>query len=78
MYNTAGFNVFRTTLWEICGKWVNLERTKSCNFSWKLGSRTVWLWKNAQEAGITDFKFIGKDESTTNDFYKTSVLAHFT
>ena len=26
----------------------------------------------------TDFKFIGKVESTTNDFYKTSVLAHFT
>ena len=31
-----------------------------------------------QKDGITDFKFIGKDESTTNDFYKTSVLAHFT
>ena len=26
----------------------------------------------------TDFKFIGKVESATNDFYKTSVLAHFT
>ena len=26
----------------------------------------------------TDFKFIGTVESTTNDFYKTSVLAHFT
>ena len=26
----------------------------------------------------TDFKFIGKVESQTNDFYKTSVHAHFT
>ena len=26
---------------------------------------------------ITDFKFIGKDESRTNKFYKISVLAHF-
>ena len=26
----------------------------------------------------TYFKFIGKVDSTTNDFYKTSVLAHFT
>ena len=27
---------------------------------------------------IPDLKFIDKVESTTNDFYKTSVLAHFT
>ena len=35
-------------------------------------------WLNMYSTLITDFKFIGKDESTTNDFYKTPVLAHFT
>ena len=40
-----------------------------------------YFWRNHSPASlaiITDFKFIGKVESTTNDFYKTSVLAHFT
>ena len=35
------------------------------NTNWKYGDRT-------------DFKFIGTVESTTNDFYKTSVLAQCT